>query len=214
MTRDYISTNGFIQDNSNLNIEKSKRIYKNVIRGKPKIHFRYCSKNIFYTKLINGETILRNYLLYSESKGSVFCVPCLLFGAGSVFSTVGFSDWIRADKRISSHENSLVHKNNILTMKNRRSTLERIDTNLIIHHEKETNYWRNVPRRVVVVVKALSSRGMAFRGDSEKIGSPENGNFLMSLELISKFDPFLASHFEKFGNKGLHTIYNFKHMSK
>jgi hypothetical protein len=24
----------------------------------------------------------------------------------------------------------------------------------------------------------------------------------MSLELISKFDPFLASHFEKFGNKG------------
>jgi hypothetical protein len=26
--------------------------------------------------------------------------------------------------------------------------------------------------------------------------------FLMLLELISKFDPFLASHFEKFGNKG------------
>lgn len=202
MTRDYISTNGFIQDISNLSFEKSKRIYKNVIRGKPKIHFRYCSKNIFYTKLINGETILRNYLLYSESKGSVFCVPCLLFGAGSVSSTVEFSDWKRANKRISSHENSLVHKNNILTMKNRRSTLERIDTNLIIQHEKETNYWRNVLRRVVVVVKALSSRGMAFRGDSEKIGSPKNGNFLMSLELISKFDPFLASHFEKFGNKG------------
>jgi hypothetical protein len=92
MTRDYISTNGYIQDISNLSFEKSKRIYKNLIRGKPKIHFRYCSKNIFYTKLINGKTILKSYLFYFESNGSVFCVPCLLFGASSVFSTVGFSD--------------------------------------------------------------------------------------------------------------------------
>jgi hypothetical protein len=38
-------------------------------------------------------------------------------------------------------------------MRNRRSTLERIDTHLIIQHEKETNYWRNVFRRVVAVVK-------------------------------------------------------------
>lgn len=168
MTIDYLCINGFAQDISSLNFEKSKRIYKNVVRGKSKVHFRYCSKNVFFTKLINGEQILRNYLLYSESTGSVYCVPCLLFGAKSVFSTTGFSDWKRTDKRISSHENSLTHKNNILTMRNRRLISERIDTNIITELEKETNYWRNVLKSVVTVVKALSSRGLALRGETEK----------------------------------------------
>lgn len=201
MTIDYLCINGFAQDISSLNFEKSKRIYKNVVRG-----LKYISdivqKMCFFTKLINGEQILRNYLLYSESTGSVYCVPCLLFGAKSVFSTTGFSDWKRADKRISSHENSLTHKNNILTMRNRRLISERIDTNIITELEKETNYWRNVLKRVVTVVKALSSRGLALRGETEKIGCVNNGNFLMSMQLISKFDPFLALHFEKYGNKG------------
>jgi len=59
------------------------------------------------------------------------------------------------------------------------------------------HYWKNVLKRVVVVVKTL-----AFRGDSDKIGSSHNENFLMSMELIAHFDPFLASHISKYGNKG------------
>jgi len=55
---------------------------------------------------------------------------------------------------------------------------------------------------VVVVVKTLTIRGLAFRGNSEKIGCPHNGNFLMSMELIAQFDPFLASHISKYANKG------------
>ena len=34
------------------------------------------------------------------------------------------------------------------------------------------------------------------------IGSPSNGNFLGTLELLSQFDPFLAAHLENYGNKG------------
>ena len=51
-------------------------------------------------------------------------------------------------------------------------------------------------------MKKLSSRGLSFRGKVEKFGSVKNGNFMMLLELISEFDPFLATHIEKYGNPG------------
>jgi len=55
---------------------------------------------------------------------------------------------------------------------------------------------------VVAVVKALASRGLSFRGHDEKFGSSHNGNYLMSLELIAEFDPFLAEHISRYGNIG------------
>uniref|UniRef100_A0A2S2QPK6 Zinc finger MYM-type protein 1 n=1 Tax=Sipha flava TaxID=143950 RepID=A0A2S2QPK6_9HEMI len=48
----------------------------------------------------------------------------------------------------------------------------------------------------------MAERGLPFRGDKEKFGSFNNGNFLGLLELLAKFDPFLASHIKEFGNKG------------
>lgn len=68
---------------------------------------------------------------------------------------------------------------------------------------KEEAYYREqVLRRVVEAVKALSSRGLPFRGSNQILGSNENGNFLMILETISKFDPFLMEHLKKHGNQG------------
>lgn len=120
--------------------------------------------------LLNGEKVKRNYLVYSESTGAIFCVPCKLFGSKSVFSTVGFSDWKHAEKRITSHENSPIHKNNVLTMRDRAIVSQRIDSALISQIEGEKNYWKNVLKRVVAVVKTLSSRGLAFRGKTDKFG--------------------------------------------
>jgi len=194
--------NGISQNIETINFIKSKITSKNVIRGVLKVHYRYCSLKLFYMVLINGEKVKRNYLVYSESTGSVFCAPCKLFGSTSVFSTVGFSNWKHAEKRITSHENSQAHKTNVLTMKDRGKVAQRIDSALILQIEGENNYWKNVLRRVVAVVKTLFSRGLAFRGKTDKFGCNQNGNFLMSLELIALFDPFLATHIEKFGNKG------------
>ena len=56
--------------------------------------------------------------------------------------------------------------------------------------------------RVLSVKKFLSSRGLAFRGSSELIGSPQNGNFLGILELLAEYDTFLAEHIQKRMNKG------------
>ena len=67
---------------------------------------------------------------------------------------------------------------------------------------KEILHWTLVLERVVSGVSFLSERSLAFRGSNEVIGSPINGNFLGVMELIAKFDPFLASHIATYGNKG------------
>ena len=52
------------------------------------------------------------------------------------------------------------------------------------------------------MIKFLSSRGLVFRGSSELVGSPQNGNFLGILELLAEYDTFLAEHIQKRINKG------------
>ena len=43
---------------------------------------------------------------------------------------------------------------------------------------------------------------MPFRGDTEELGSPSNGVYLGLLELLAKYDPFMAEHIQLHANKG------------
>ena len=56
--------------------------------------------------------------------------------------------------------------------------------------------------RIIAVICTLAERGLPFRGSNEQFGSLNNGNFLGLLELIAKFDPFLQTHINKYGNSG------------
>lgn len=97
---------------------------------------------------------------------------------------------------------------NPITIKSRGCTLGVINTNLTRQLDEKIKYWENVLKRIVSTVKALASRGLSFRGHVEKFGSTQNGNYLIALELISEFDPFLAEHIKKFGECGSgHTNY-------
>ncbi|GBP36670.1 hypothetical protein EVAR_35256_1 [Eumeta japonica] len=91
---------------------------------------------------------------------------------------------------------------NLMTYLARSKAVGRVDMDLLSQHQKEVDYWRNVLKRIVAVVKFLASRGLPFRGDNEILGSPNNGNYLGCVELLSEFDPFLADHLKKFGNPG------------
>ncbi|XP_065654727.1 zinc finger MYM-type protein 1-like [Hydra vulgaris] len=133
---------------------------------------------------------------------SIFCAPCYLFGGIASFATVGFSNWKKGEEKIKRHENSQHHKLCGMNMKERKEALNRVYQKLKYQVETEINYSKNVLTRVVAVVKSYSSRGMSFRGDDDRFGTVHNGNFMMSLGLIAQFDPFLAQHIEKFGNKG------------
>lgn len=107
------------------NFHASKREY---VVGK-KTSTRYNSqKFLFQRQLQNGEKTERLWLVYSESKGSVFCAPCLLFVSNvSFFGDEILNDWKNATKRVSEHENSSVHKECALNLKERANIRGRID---------------------------------------------------------------------------------------
>ena len=132
--------------------------------------------------------------MYSPSTGNVYCFACVLFdgihGSKPQLFIGGFSDWKHDSTRISEHENSSGHKICMMTLISRRNALGRIDSMLEIQFTKEKEYWGKVMQRVVSAVKFISSRGLAFRGDTEVFNSQQNGNYLGILELIPEYDPF------------------------
>lgn len=113
----------------------------------------------------------------------------------------GFDDWKNINVRIEAHEQSKDHFNSIKKIVDLQKC-KKLDVELINQFNKEKMYWIQVLRRVIAVIKFLSSRRLAFRGDSEVLGCPKNGNYLGCLELLSNFDPFLEEHIKKFGNPG------------
>uniref|UniRef100_H2YLB1 HAT C-terminal dimerisation domain-containing protein n=1 Tax=Ciona savignyi TaxID=51511 RepID=H2YLB1_CIOSA len=82
-----------------------------------------------------------------------------------------------------------------------RKSSSQIDSDLVKQYEGEVQYWQELLRRLVSVVKFLCVRGLAFRGNNELIGSSNNGNYLGILELLSEYDTFLAEHISKHANK-------------
>lgn len=133
-----------------------------------------------------------------------FAFFCRLFNETTTsFSCSGFSDW-KHSFRVEEHEKSQSHRNAVLVCLT-RTQAQGIDSELIQQCKDEESYWRQVLKRVVEVTRFLSERGLSFRGSEETFGSPRNGNYLGILELLSKFDPFLAEHIKKYGNKGKET---------
>lgn len=173
--------------------DKSKREFTNASR--------YCSKNIFHGTKINGEKYDRDWLVYSPATGCVYCFVCKIFSASSTsLANEGFSDW-RNLISIQQHENSEDHRNALFSFLTRRRE-SNLDLQLDMQVTQEKEYWKQVLRRVIDVISTLAERGLAFRGSEEKFGSSNNGNYLGILELISRYDPFLATHIGQYGNSG------------
>ena len=153
----------------------------------------------------NNEIKERNWLVYSESKGSVFYGPCLAFGSienRTHFDEERFNDWKNAEVRVVHHENSQNHKSCIPALRARGMIHGNIQSPLTSQLNEEISYWRNILKKVVAVIKGLASRGQAFRGSNEKFGDQHSGNYIMLLELIAEFDPLLTKHIERYANQG------------
>ncbi|XP_045464849.1 uncharacterized protein LOC123674057 [Harmonia axyridis] len=117
------------------------------------------------------------------------------------FASTGFNDW-KNPIIIEQHENSQNHKNCVLILLQRQKAADQVDALHVKEYKREVQYWREVLKRVVAAIKALASRGLSFRGSTEVFGSLHNGNYMMLLEFLAEFDPFLADHIEKHGNQG------------
>lgn len=190
--RDYVSQHGLIQ-NKEADFSKVKKGYGN--------RFWSFSGTHFYRHLANGEKQNRAWLVYSDSKCAVFCGPCRLFHSEtqseSSFVKHGFNDWKNVTSRLKEHENSVSHKNNTISLKERGEKLGKVNSQLTEMIDREISYWQMLLQRVVVVIKVLASRELPLRGSTEVFGSNSNGNYMMLLEVLAEFNPFLAEHIRK-----------------
>ena len=80
--------------------------------------YRHCTKNVFYRRhLKSGELVLRKWLIYSPSCGNLFCFTCKMFDLDTnhcSFVKEGFRDWKHADRALTMHENSEMHRQSLL----------------------------------------------------------------------------------------------------
>ena len=170
---------------------------------------RYVRPDFFLRKLANGELVARDWLIFSQSIGKVFCYVCKLFQSSNKDPLIkdGFNDWKNAHSRLAAHERSECHTTSIKNA-HENAKSRRIDASIAHQLQMEQRYWREVLKRIVAVIKHLSSRGLAFRGDNEILGDTQNGNYLGSIELIAEFDPFLSEHLCKYGTWKCVNIYH------
>lgn len=165
--RTYFTRTGPISNNDQL-YEKSIRVFKNAA-GKEKSH--KLTKQWFIKTQKNEEKVVREWLLYSPSKGSIFCFVCKLFAYSSSSSFVqdpGF--WgLRYPELLLNHESSKDHFNANYCYIQKRKSLSQIATSLDQQMNSELNYWKEVLKSLVSVIQFLSSRGLAFQGADQKI---------------------------------------------
>lgn len=179
----------------------TKLNFSNSIRQYPDRR-RSCTVNLFFKNRVNGEKIKRSWIFYSESTGKMFCIYCKLCAKNSgQFSRDGFDDW-KHSERIGEHETSKDHCQAAYAFAKRSEELRTIHSELQIQIVKEGNYWRQILKRILSVIRFLSSRGLPLRGQNEHLGNSHNGNYLGALELLSEYDPFLRTHIEQKANKG------------
>lgn len=122
-------------------------------------------QKIYFTEKMNNEVKERNWLVYSESKGSVFCGHFLTFGSfenRKQFEEQESNDWKNAEVRVAQHENSQSHKSCIFALRVRSLMHGNIQFFLTTQLNEEISYWKNILKRAVAVVKGLASRGFAF----------------------------------------------------
>ncbi|XP_071043381.1 zinc finger MYM-type protein 5-like [Parasteatoda tepidariorum] len=138
-----------------------KNIYSASIK-KYKEQNRAFSNGYFIKKMKNGQSLERSWLCYSTRVGIVFCLTCKLFSKISSQYTTGFSDWKHIGTCLENHENSNEHKKSMLVWLTRKENTSVLDKQLQMQLKKETEYYQNVLKRVIAVVKFLSIRGLAF----------------------------------------------------
>lgn len=162
-----------------------------------------------YQSVTTGER--RDWLMYSESSNSLFCLSCCLFPVSTRASASspwthfgngqsGFQDFLHQSRGINDHERSDLHFQSTLLWKeflSNRKTGKSIDVIARQEISKEISFWKQVLHGLLDAIMFLAKNNLAFQGTSCKLGEPSSGNFLSLVELLSKYYQPLAQHISR-----------------
>lgn len=165
-------------------------------------------KSIFFQDLPNGEKVKRDWLVWSSSAQGLFCFACCLFqdlprddrasqSSQLERSNAGVKDkWRKLYEKVEAHQRNSHH----ITWKNLEKNLNELvgnDSSLQKHFATEMAKWREIFRCILDVVLFLAERNLPFRGSTIKLDDPNNGLFLVNLELLSRHNQVLKVHFNE-----------------
>ncbi|XP_065681400.1 zinc finger MYM-type protein 1-like [Hydra vulgaris] len=155
----------------------------------------------YYSKVLsNGEAVEISWLIYSIASDAGFCFCCILFDNSADWSKKGYSDWKNLIRALAMHEKSVNHRNAFRAWKEldiRLKQKKTIDAEYQLIMGMELQHWRGVIKRIMSIIKLLVSQCLAFRGSTEHLFQPNNGNFLKLVELLSEFDPVMEEHISR-----------------
>ena len=160
--------------------------------------------HLLHTQLNNGEKILRDWLVWSIEKQSLFCFCCRLFYNGPEQSRPSLArvqgicgNWQKLYEKIPQHQESATHKSCYLKWRKLEKTISNsatIDMKLDQSIQSEILQWKLILVRLLDITLFLAKRGLPFRGITEKLGDPHNGLFLGICELLARYDKVLELH--------------------
>jgi len=174
-------------------------IYPSTIQGNKRRSFQ---KN-WYT--------LYNWIEYSTKLDAVFCFPCRCFRGNEsnnsqttiTFSKVGFKGWNKANEAFKKHQLSKCHVNsstsllNFLNGKSIDCVLDKAKEVSLSKKSEERIKNRQIMNRLIDIVICLCKGGRPFRGHNESSTSNNQGLFKEILNLLSKYDDLLKTHFQE-----------------
>ena len=101
---------------------------------------------------------------------------------------------------LKDHENSVNHKECFIKWMDLATRIKKNETVNECSLKKiklGVEYWQYLLKRIISVIKFLTSHNLAFVGRTDKLFSKSNRNFLGFIEMISEFDPILQKHLRK-----------------
>lgn len=163
------------------------------------INGRRFTSRYYKRKLNNGEEILRNWLVYSVAKNSLYCFCCKIFNSTTTsgISGDGYKNWKHVGDMLKSHETSRNHVEAVsswIEVSRRLKSCRTIDAESQRIIQSETEHWKRVLLRIASIIKMLAENGLAFQGTSDNLYEHNNGNFLKLVELLAEFDPVMQEH--------------------
>lgn len=71
----------------------------------------------------------------------------------------------------------------------------------------ETEHWKAVINRIISLIKMMAGQNLPLRGDSNKLNTSHNGNFLKMIEFLGLYDPIMKEHIRRITSEEINSHY-------